>query len=110
MKKAWIFIGVALLIGAMIGATIWKGASATSEVIVEITQLESEDLSSTVFIPGTLALKNDQHVYPSPEKGELNEILVEVGDKVEVGTVLFSYTNEQLEMELEQNLRNQEST
>lgn len=100
-KKVWIATGIIGLIIVFISANIWK-SSAANEETVEVTQLEEETISETIMVPGQLKLADEQSVYYSPEKGEVEEILVEEGEKVKKGTPLIRYKNTQLELEQEQ--------
>ncbi len=53
--------------------------------------------------PGTLQLENEQAVYFQPDRGEVKEIFVKVGDKVKQGDRLLTYENSQLDLEKRQN-------
>lgn len=108
-KKIWITIGVIALIGGFIGFNVWQEVSAEKRFTVKTTQLKDEEITATVMTPGTLKLKNEQSVYVSPEKGEVDEILVKEGDKVKKGDELLRYTNEEMQLEKEQNALNIES-
>lgn len=101
-KKFWIAVGVVALIAVLIGVNVWRNVSAEA-ITAETTQLEEQEIATNVMTPGTLKLKNEQIVYASPEKGEIDEILVEEGDKVKEGDELLRYVNEQLTLEKEQN-------
>lgn len=109
MKKIWIAIGVAAVIVLLVGINVWRQVAAEG-LTVETTQLEQREIASRVMTPGTLKLKNEQTVYASPEKGEVDEILVEEGDQVKEGDALLRYANEELELEKEQNALTIESS
>lgn len=100
-KKIWIAIGVVVLIGLFIGANIWKSQSA-NDVAVEAAELKEEAVTETIMVPGQLKLAEEQTIYYSAEKGEVEEILVKEGDVVEKGTPLIRYSNDQLELEQDQ--------
>ncbi|MEI3613369.1 efflux RND transporter periplasmic adaptor subunit [Pseudogracilibacillus sp. SO30301A] len=102
MKKKWIVIGVITIIVLLIGINVWK-SFASSTVKVETATLSQEVMKETVMTPGTLKLEKEQYVYVQPEKGEVAEIFVEEGDKVEKGDQLIRYENKQLELEQQQN-------
>lgn len=108
-KKVWIIIGVVLFIAGIIGANVWR-TLASKNIEVEVTKLKEEVISETIMIPGQLKLANQQTIYYAPEKGDIDEILVKEGDKVEKGTPLVRYVNNQLRLELEQNDLQQQST
>ncbi len=102
MKKKWIVIGVITIIVLLIGINVWK-SFASSTVKVETATLSQEVMKETVMTPGTLKLEKEQYVYVQPEKGEVAEIFVEEGDKVEKGDQLIRYENKQLDLEQQQN-------
>lgn len=104
-KKVWISIGVVAIIAILVGVNVWRGVSADGAT-VEVTRLKEQEMAENIMIPGTLKLKNEQTVYVSPEKGEVQEITVKEGDKVKKGDVLLRYTNESLQLEKEQNALN----
>ncbi|HHE4490644.1 TPA: efflux RND transporter periplasmic adaptor subunit [Streptococcus pneumoniae] len=49
-------------------------------------------VASSVLLSGTVTAKNEQYVYFDASKGDLDEILVSVGDKVSEGQALVKYT------------------
>ena len=50
-------------------------------------------LASSVLLSGTVTAKNEQYVYFDASKGDLDEILVSVGDKVSEGQALVKYSS-----------------
>lgn len=101
-KKVWIGIGIAVLVIALICLNVYR-TNANDQIAADVTKLKQEEISATVMTPGTLKLSSEQTVYYNSEHGEINEILVKKGDKVEKGTPLIRYKNEMLELEKEQN-------
>ncbi|KAA0545250.1 efflux RND transporter periplasmic adaptor subunit [Bacillus sp. BGMRC 2118] len=97
-KKIWIALGIILLISIFIGVNAVKSYQST-HFKVETALLEEKDLSSTVMVPGSLALENEQIIYYAPENGEVTEFAVEEGGTVEAGTSLFTYVNDQFAIE-----------
>ncbi|APH05448.1 efflux RND transporter periplasmic adaptor subunit [Bacillus weihaiensis] len=108
-KKIWISVGVVMIIAVLVGINVLKGVNKEIPEVTTFTVKEQE-ISGTVMVPGTLSLKDETKVYFEPEKGEVAEILVEVGEEVQEGTVLLRYENEQLELEKEQNALSLESS
>ena len=49
-------------------------------------------VASSVLLSGTVTAKNEQYVYFDASKGDLDEILVSVGDKVSEGQALVKYS------------------
>lgn len=50
-------------------------------------------VASSVLLSGTVTAKNEQYVYLDASKGEVDEILVSVGDKVDKGQALVKYNS-----------------
>jgi HlyD family secretion protein len=101
-KKIWIAIGVAILILLMVGVTVYRQAFAEGPV-VHTDKVKQEEISSTIMVPGTLNLQDEQKVFLTPEMGEIKEILVQEGQPVKKGDVLLKLDNPQLDLEVEQN-------
>ena len=89
-------IGVAsaIVIGAA-GILIFRqpsqsaGQDETSHIVVA----KEGSVASSVLLSGTVTAKNEQYVYFDASKGDLDEILVSVGDKVEEGQALVKYSS-----------------
>ena len=61
----------------------------TSHIVVA----KEGSVASSVLLSGTVSAKNEQYVYFDASKGDLDEILVSVGDKVEEGQALVKYSS-----------------
>lgn len=89
-------IGVAsaIVIGAA-GILIFRqpSQSAVKEEISHIVVAKEGSVASSVLLSGTVTAKNEQYVYFDASKGDLDEILVSVGDKVEEGQALVKYSS-----------------
>ncbi|ETI69472.1 efflux RND transporter periplasmic adaptor subunit [Neobacillus vireti] len=101
-KKTWIAVGVVSLVIIMISVSVYRQVLAKGPS-VKTTEIQQEEISSLLMVPGTVKLQEEQIVYASPDKGELKELLVEEGQTVKKGTVLAKLQNPQLELEIEQN-------
>ena len=81
-------IGVAsaIVIGAA-GILIFRqpSQSAVKDETSHIITAKEGSVASSVLLSGTVTAKNEQYVYFDASKGDLDEILVSVGDKVEEG-------------------------
>ncbi|NRG46618.1 efflux RND transporter periplasmic adaptor subunit [Bacillus sp. CRN 9] len=99
-KKLWITIGVVVLIVAMAGVSVYRAAFAKGPSVTAV-QPEQEEITDSLMVPGTLALKNEQKIYTAMDAGEIDKVLVEEGDTVEEGTVLAKYNDHSISMELE---------
>ena len=89
-------IGVAsaIVIGAA-GILIFRqpSQSAVREETSHIVTAKEDSVASSVLLSGTVTAKNEQYVYFDASKGDLDEILVSVGDKVEEGQALVKYSS-----------------
>ena len=89
-------IGVAsaIVIGAA-GILIFRqpSQSAVKEETSHIITAKEGSVASSVLLSGTVTAKNEQYVYFDASKGDLDEILVSVGDKVEEGQALVKYSS-----------------
>ena len=55
--------------------------------------LKKEAWHPLFYCQGTVTAKNEQYVYFDASKGDLDEILVSVGDKVSEGQALVKYSS-----------------
>ena len=89
-------IGVAsaIVIGAA-GILIFRqpSQSAVKDETSHIVTAKEGYVASSVLLSGTVTAKNEQYVYFDASKGDLDEILVSVGDKVEEGQALVKYSS-----------------
>ena len=108
-KKIWIAVGIISLIIIMTGFTIYRQAFAKGPDI-KTELVKSEEISSTLMIPGTLKLQDQQKIYVSPENGKIKEVLVVEGQEVKKGDVLATLENEQIPLEMDQNKLSIESS
>ena len=77
------------------GILLFRQPSQTA-VIDEPTHLvvaKEGSVASSVLLSGTVTAKNEQYVYFDASKGDLDEILVSVGDKVSEGQALVKYSS-----------------
>ena len=65
------------------------GKDDTSHLVVA----KEGTVVSSVLLSGTVTAKNEQYVYLDASKGEVDEILVSVGDKVDKGQALVKYNS-----------------
>jgi HlyD family secretion protein len=108
-KKIWISISVVVLILVLVGVNVIKALNKEN-LVVETESVEEREITGNVMVPGTLSLSQEDFIYLDPENGEASEILVKAGDKVDEGTPLLRYENEQLQLEKEQNTLSIESS
>ena len=67
--------------------------SAVKDETSHIVTAKEGSVASSVLLSGTVTAKNEQYVYFDASKGDLDEILVSVGDKVEEGQALVKYSS-----------------
>ena len=67
--------------------------SAVQDETFHIVVAKEGSVASSVLLSGTVTAKNEQYVYFDASKGDLDEILVSVGDKVEEGQALVKYSS-----------------
>ena len=87
-------IASAIVIGAA-GILIFRqpSQSAVKEETSHIVTAKEGSVASSVLLSGTVTAKNEQYVYFDASKGDLDEILVSVGDKVSEGQALVKYSS-----------------
>ena len=67
--------------------------SAVKNETSHIVTAKEGSVASSVLLSGTVTAKNEQYVYFDASKGDLDEILVSVGDKVEQRQALIKYSS-----------------
>ena len=67
--------------------------TAVKDEPTHIVVAKEGSVASSVLLSGTVTAKNEQYVYFDASKGDLDEILVSVGDKVSEGQALVKYSS-----------------
>lgn len=78
-----------------------KGASTTSDA-VSFEKVTERKLNNTKLISGQVKPGNIESFYADPAKGKVKDIEVKEGQEVEKGTKLFSYDNEEINLQMKQ--------
>ncbi|QWH40005.1 HlyD family efflux transporter periplasmic adaptor subunit [Bacillus mycoides] len=105
-KKKWIIIGVIALIVIVAAVNIFvmqgkkKGTAKTGAVSFE--KVTERKLNNTKLISGQVKPGNIESFYADPTKGKVKDIAVKEGQEVEKGTKLFSYDNEEINLQMKQ--------
>ncbi|PDY47180.1 efflux RND transporter periplasmic adaptor subunit [Bacillus pseudomycoides] len=105
-KKKWVIIGVTALIIAIAAVSIFvmqskkKGETKTDPVSFE--KVTERKLNNTKLISGQVKPGNIESFYADPTKGKVKDIAVKEGQEVEKGTKLFSYDNEEINLQMKQ--------
>ena len=98
VKKWQLFTAIGVASAIVIGAAaimIFRqpSQSAVQDETSHIVVAKEGSVASSVLLSGTVTAKNEQYVYFDASKGDLDEILVSVGDKVEEGQALVKYSS-----------------
>ncbi|EFM31864.1 efflux RND transporter periplasmic adaptor subunit [Streptococcus mitis] len=98
VKKWQLFTAIGVASAIVIGAVaimIFRqpSQSAVQDETSHIVVAKEGSVASSVLLSGTVTAKNEQYVYFDASKGDLDEILVSVGDKVEEGQALVKYSS-----------------
>ena len=66
--------------------------TATQDETAKIVLAKEGSVASSVLLSGSVTAQNEQYVYFDGSKGELEEVLVSVGDQVSEGQALVKYS------------------
>ncbi|PGL78037.1 efflux transporter periplasmic adaptor subunit [Bacillus sp. AFS054943] len=105
-KKKWIIIGVIALIAVVAAINIFmmqgkeKGEAKADTVSFE--KVTERKLNNTKLISGQVKPGNIESFYADSAKGKVKDIEVKEGQEVEKGTKLFSYDNEEINLQMKQ--------
>ncbi|PFT28188.1 efflux RND transporter periplasmic adaptor subunit [Bacillus cereus] len=105
-KKKWIIFGVIALIIIVAAINIFimqgekKGSVKTDSVSFE--KVTERKFNNSKLISGQVKPENIESFYVDPTKGKVKDIEVKEGQKVEKGTKLFSYDNEEINLQMKQ--------
>ncbi|HDR3890942.1 TPA: HlyD family efflux transporter periplasmic adaptor subunit [Bacillus cereus] len=105
-KKKWIISGVITLIVIVAAINIFvmqgkkKGEAKADAVSFE--KVTERKLNNTKLISGQVKPGNIESFYADPTKGKVKDIEVKEGQEVEKGTKLFSYDNEEINLQMKQ--------
>ena len=94
--QLYVAIGVASAVVIGAGAILFFRQPSQSTVIDDTPQVviaKEGTVASSVLLSGTVTAKNEQYVYFDASKGDLEDILVSVGDKVSEGQALVKYSS-----------------
>lgn len=89
-------IGVAsvLVVGAAAVLLLRQpNQAATKDETAKIVLAKEGSVASSVLLSGTVTAQNEQYIYYDASKGDLDEVLVYVGDQVSEGQALVKYSS-----------------
>ena len=72
--------------------------TAVKDESTHLVVAKEGSVASSVLLSGTVTAKNEQYVYFDASKGDLDEILVSVGDKVSEGQALVKYSSSEAQV------------
>ena len=72
--------------------------TAVKDAPTHLVVAKEGSVASSVLLSGTVTAKNEQYVYFDASKGDLDEILVSVGDKVSEGQALVKYSSSEAQV------------
>ncbi|MGF9991570.1 efflux RND transporter periplasmic adaptor subunit [Bacillus mycoides] len=105
-KKKWIISGVITLIVIVAAINIFvmqgKKKSEAKADAVSFEKVTERKLNNTKLISGQVKPGNIESFYADPTKGKVKDIEVKEGQEVEKGTKLFSYDNEEINLQMKQ--------
>lgn len=107
-KKKWIIIGVIALIVAVVAINVFmvqgkkKGTAKGDADAVSFEKVTERTLNNTKLISGQVKPGDIESFYADPSKGKVKDIAVKEGQEVEKGTALFSYENEEINLQMKQ--------
>ena len=89
-------IGVAsvLVVGAAAVLLLRQpNQAAAKDETAKIVLAKEGSVASSVLLSGTVTAQNEQYIYYDASKGDLDEVLVSVGDQVSEGQALVKYSS-----------------
>ncbi|WP_254490172.1 efflux RND transporter periplasmic adaptor subunit [Bacillus thuringiensis] len=105
-KKKWIIIGVIALIIIVAAINIFvmqgKKRATVKTGSVSFEKVTERKFNNTKLISGQVKPGNIESFYADPTKGKVKDIAVKEGQEVEKGTKLFSYDNEEMNLQVKQ--------
>ena len=105
-KKKWMIIGIIVAIVVVVAINIFVMKSKKEDEMntdpVSFEKVTERKLNNTKLISGQVKPGNIENFYADPTKGKVREIAVKEGQAVEKGTKLFSYDNEEINLQIKQ--------
>lgn len=89
-------IGVASVLAVGAAAVLLlrqPNQAAAKDETAKIVLAKEGSVASSVLLSGTVTAQNEQYIYYDASKGDLDEVLVSVGDQVSEGQALVKYSS-----------------
>lgn len=97
LKKWQLFSIIGVTVSIVIGATLFaflnggNSSKSTKDEKLMVKQATEGSVASSVLLSGNVRANGEQYVYYDGTKGDLEEVLVNVGDQITVGQSLVKY-------------------
>lgn len=103
-KKKWIIIGVIALIIIVVAVNIFMMQSKKTGSVedVKFTEVTERQLNNTKLVSGQVKPGNIESFYADATKGKVKDIAVKEGQEMNKGDKLFSYDNEEINLQVKQ--------
>ncbi|MGG0276166.1 efflux RND transporter periplasmic adaptor subunit [Bacillus rhizoplanae] len=103
-KKKWIVVGIIALIVivAAVNIFIMQNKKKGSTADVKFTKVAERQLNNTKLVSGQVKPGNIESFYADMTKGKVKDIAVKEGQEVKKGDKLFSYDNEEINLQMQQ--------
>ncbi|CAG9612131.1 Putative efflux system component YknX [Bacillus rhizoplanae] len=103
-KKKWIVVGIIALIVivAAVNIFIMQSKKKGSTADVKFTNVAERQLNNTKLVSGQVKPGNIESFYADMTKGKVKDIAVKEGQEVKKGDKLFSYDNEEINLQMQQ--------
>ena len=103
-KKKWIVIGIIALIVivAAVNIFIMQSKKKGSAEDIKFAQVSERQLNNTKLVSGQVKPGNIESFYADMTKGKVKDIAVKEGQEVKKGDKLFSYDNEEINLQMQQ--------
>lgn len=96
-------ITVVVVLGAIGTMLLFNGNSTADkdkEETIQVQKAKEGSVASSVLLSGNVAANNEQYVYYDGTKGDLDNVLVNVGDQVTAGQALVQYKSVELKLHM----------
>lgn len=96
-------VTVVVVLGAIGTMLLFNGNSTTDkdkEETIQVQKAKEGSVASSVLLSGNVATNNEQYVYYDGTKGDLDNVLVNVGDQVTAGQALVQYKSVELKLHM----------
>ncbi|MEI4829880.1 efflux RND transporter periplasmic adaptor subunit [Bacillus sp. FJAT-53711] len=103
-KKKWIVIGIIALIVivAAVNIFIMQSKKKGSAEDIKFAKVSERQLNNTKLVSGQVKPGNIESFYADMAKGKVKDIAVKEGQEVKKGDKLFSYDNEEINLQMQQ--------